>query len=527
MTNLHRAALSVLLLGGGALLPGCLSSSEVQCVSGTVRCGDTCVAIQTDNSNCGSCGSACSGGNVCVAGACVCPVGQAICNGVCTAVATDPNNCGSCGLQCDQGQGQACNQGICQDCSQGGCRTALIAGCIARPGGYLQRIQDAPGGLLLEAAANPVDATFPDSLGLLGGALLYADDDSSTLFEIPIGSLSQASTERKSLVGAQGGTAGTAQVHTEVVDGGSRIYTMASSANVLKIFGGPSPAQAGALLDAGSGAVGALGLQELGGFDFPQGSFPEPFGKIGNDIFVPLNGLGTVVRVDVSDPAHPAMKDSYDLQPIISALPGGVLPDGGIFNPSPTMAIARNGFVYVSANVLRYDASRNASDYGPGVVVRIDPTKSGQSALSVVAGLGGDAGTCQNVEWLTSLSLGSGSSPMLVSCAGARLYGPPDFNVISAPNTALLLLDGNDHQITSWSPSNPPVQPDGGPPPASVGRAVAQNTTVYVADESASRLYVLDYASNAFVERVGFVDGGTAPQICPDYIIDLLVTPAP
>ena len=51
MTKFNRAALPVLLLAGSALLPGCLSSSQVQCVSGTVRCGDTCVATQTDNNN--------------------------------------------------------------------------------------------------------------------------------------------------------------------------------------------------------------------------------------------------------------------------------------------------------------------------------------------------------------------------------------------------------------------------------------------------------------------------------------------
>ena len=62
MTPSIRAALSAFLLAGVALLSGCLSSSEIQCVSGTVRCGDTCVAIQTDNNNCGACGSACSGG---------------------------------------------------------------------------------------------------------------------------------------------------------------------------------------------------------------------------------------------------------------------------------------------------------------------------------------------------------------------------------------------------------------------------------------------------------------------------------
>ena len=60
-----------------------------------------------------------------------------------------------------------------------------------------------------------------------------------------------------------------------------------------------------------------------------------------------------------------------------------------------------------------------------------------------------------------------------------------------------------------------------------MGRAVAQNTTVYVADENAGRLYALDYGTNSFVERVGYVDGGTPPQICPTYISDLLVSPAP
>ena len=519
MTPSIRAAPSAVLLAGLALLPGCLSSSEIQCVSGTVRCGDTCVATQTDNNNCGSCGSACSGGNVCVAGGCTCPVGQGVCNGICTAVASDPNNCGVCGLTC--GAGQACNQGVCQDCSQGGCRTALIAGCIAAPGGYLQRIQDSPGGLLLEAPANPPVATFPDALGFIGTALLYGDHDSSTLLEIPVGSLGSASSERLSLVtGTTGSIAGTSDIYVEAADAGSRIYAMATLVNTLRIFGGPDPAQAGALLDAGPGSVGALGLQDLGGHAFDPGSFPEPFGKIGNDVFVPLNATGQVLRVNVSNPAGTTVGDTYDLQPLVAALPGGgVLPDGGAFQASPTQAIARNGYVYVAANVLRFDPDRFVSDYGPPLVVRIDPTKSGQAALSAVQGL--DAGVCQNVEWLASLPLGTAARPMLVSCAGVRTYDQ-NFNVTSVANTALLLLDGNDQQITSWAPSN-----GAGQTPPSVGRAVVQNTTVYVADESASRLYVLDYGTNSFVERVGYVDGGTPPQICPTYISDLVVSPAP
>jgi len=60
-----------------------------------------------------------------------------------------------------------------------------------------------------------------------------------------------------------------------------------------------------------------------------------------------------------------------------------------------------------------------------------------------------------------------------------------------------------------------------------VGRTAVQNTTVYVADETASRMYVLDYGTNSFVERVGYVDGGTPPQVCPNFITDLVVSPAP
>jgi hypothetical protein len=189
--------------------------------------------------------------------------------------------------------------------------------------------------------------------------------------------------------------------------------------------------------------------------------------------------------------------------------------------PSPTQAIARNGSVYVAANVLRFYEDFSGADYGPPLVVRIDPSKTGQAALSAVQGLGADAGTCQNVEWLASLPLGPTATPMLVSCAGARTYDS-NFNVTSVRNTALLLLDGTDQQITAWVPSNGPGQP-----PPSVGRAVTQNTTVYVADETASRLYVLDYGTNSFVERVGYVDGGTPPQVCPAYITDLKVAPAP
>ncbi|HSP18240.1 MAG TPA: hypothetical protein VLQ79_01905 [Myxococcaceae bacterium] len=523
MTSSPRAALAALLLALAAL-PGCLTSGELQCAAGLSKCANTCVAIQTDTNNCGSCGSACNGGNVCVAGGCVCPTGQQVCNGVCTALGTDPRNCGSCGYVC--GTGQACNQGVCEDCGSGGCRTALVAGCIATPGGYLQRIHDLPGGLLLDAPANPAGASFPDALGVLGSVLLYADHDSSSLFEIPIASLGNASAAHPSLVGpTTGSKAGTTQLSVATSDGGTLLYATTSNVNAIRIFNGPPVVDAGTLLANGSGS---LGLVAAGGAAFDAGSFPEPFAAIGNEIFVPLNGTGQVLRVNVANPASAQLVATYDLQPLVAALPGGgVAPDGGPFIASPTQAIARNGYVYVAANVLRYYADFSGADYGPPLVAKIDPGASDGGAVTAVTALAGtgslDAGIpCQNVEWLANLPLGAVATPMLVSCAGARTYDA-DFNVTSVTNTALVLLDPRDQPVGFWIPS---ARPDGRFPP-SVGRAVPQNTSVYVADETAGRLYVVDYTSNGFVERVGFRNGLSPPTICPSYITDLTVVPAP
>ena len=92
-----------------------------------------------------------------------------------------------------------------------------------------------------------------------------------------MGALGTASSERPSLVNpTTGSKAFASQIHVEVTDGGTRVYVMATGVNALRIFGGPSPAQAGALLDGGAGA---LGLQDLGGAAFDPGTSPNPSGR--------------------------------------------------------------------------------------------------------------------------------------------------------------------------------------------------------------------------------------------------------
>jgi hypothetical protein len=81
------------------------------CPSGKTSCSGKCVDLQTDFSNCGSCGQDCNlahgggGGYVCHAGICdACPFDSLYCDGKCVEISQ--TNCGSCGHAC--GAGQTC-----------------------------------------------------------------------------------------------------------------------------------------------------------------------------------------------------------------------------------------------------------------------------------------------------------------------------------------------------------------------------------------------------------------------------------
>jgi hypothetical protein len=94
------------------------------CTTGLTSCGGTCVDLDTDDANCGSCGNACTAGMVCDgAGACVasCEEGLTECDGSCVDTNTDDANCGSCGTACDAGM----------ECDGAGtCVTACLPGDV-------------------------------------------------------------------------------------------------------------------------------------------------------------------------------------------------------------------------------------------------------------------------------------------------------------------------------------------------------------------------------------------------------------
>ena len=83
-----------------------------QCLGGSTQCGPSCVDLDSDNLNCGACGTACDPGMVCSVGTCAatCEAGLTDCSSSCRNVLTDPDNCGACRNVCPLG---TCREGTC------------------------------------------------------------------------------------------------------------------------------------------------------------------------------------------------------------------------------------------------------------------------------------------------------------------------------------------------------------------------------------------------------------------------------
>lgn len=80
-------------------------------------CGSSCVDLDADAANCGSCGAQCPAGAKCSSGQCQCPAGTSVVVGCCTTgLEADPANCGACGNAC---RGNThCAGGMCE-CPEG------------------------------------------------------------------------------------------------------------------------------------------------------------------------------------------------------------------------------------------------------------------------------------------------------------------------------------------------------------------------------------------------------------------------
>lgn len=114
-----------------------MGTCTVSCPTGQTLCGGLCATTATDRTNCGGCGVVCGAGQVCSNGACTlsCASDLATCMSTattdggapqryCANTRTDRENCGTCGTACAAGQ-------ICVDSM---CVLSCVAGQIACSG---------------------------------------------------------------------------------------------------------------------------------------------------------------------------------------------------------------------------------------------------------------------------------------------------------------------------------------------------------------------------------------------------------
>ena len=88
-----------------------VGTCELHCDLGLDPCDGACVDLDRDDTNCGACGVACTGGRACAGGSCVCPAGTEACGGACVDTRSDATHCGECGKACDPGA--SCEDGVC------------------------------------------------------------------------------------------------------------------------------------------------------------------------------------------------------------------------------------------------------------------------------------------------------------------------------------------------------------------------------------------------------------------------------
>lgn len=434
------------------------SAGACVCAPGAMACGDTCVVTSSDPKNCGACNNACASELFCEAGQCVihCSPGFTRCGQSCVTTQTDDNHCGGCGVICDQGQ----------SCHAGTCAYDVVAACYTNGQVRGMRADTLVTGPLKTLGSSP------QALERYGNdTVLSIDGTDQKLYQAKLSDLSKLAPETQ--IGA---------VPNHVLASAPYVFVANSGDGTVSIL------KEGA--DAGFATVMQV---QLG-----TNSFPQVMAKVGSKLYVTLYGgfdsttwgAGQkVVEIDLTDPEAPALGRTFDL----SALALRTFEDGGTSVPRPQGITARGDKLYVALNHL----SPDYSVAGPGYLATIALDTATVSAIEL------PETTCLNPAWTRTVG-----DHVVVACAGRT-----DWSTFSTSASGLALVGATDQVLSSLELACP-ANNDGGCASVSLSRFGVVGSSIFVGDQSAGRMFVVDVADGGLVEKRGYSAQGPL-DVCP------------
>jgi hypothetical protein len=489
----NRWALVVTICAAGWMSAGCPAQGVV-CSANMSACGEQCRDLQSDARSCGACNVRCQDGEVCQAGACVCPsdTGVTSCAGACVVLQSDPGHCGACANACRAIE--ACEQGVCvSDCGEGftqcgascvalatdarhcgacesGCEQAqrcvdgqctypVVAACFTH--GQLVGVDPRSG---VQSPRQPL-GSGPQSLAASRGVLLCADGLDQQLYQANQKTLGQL--DRTAAIGAQA---------NHVVVDGDHVYVVNSGDGTLQILaiGGQSPT--------------GLELTSVGQVQLGQNSWPQVMTKVGERVYVTLYGgfdvdtipAGQKVAViDVSDKAAPQQLHTWDLSTL----------NLRTFEPSSTSVPRPQGITHLDGTL--YVALNNLTPFyaiaGPAYVATIALADGAMGAIELPE-------SCLEANWILPFE-----DRLVVSCGGRAVYDPSTWALVSVEATGLGLVHPTDGTVQTLSLQCP--EQAQGCPVARAGRFAISGKEVFVADQNAGRLFVVGLEQGQLVPR--------------------------
>jgi hypothetical protein len=504
-----RVVLAVL-----ALLAVSSCTQAATCRAGTVGCLSSCIDPLSDPHNCGACGVSCGVSQTCVQGACQCAGSASLCNGGCVDLDNDARHCGGCAIDCGNrvceggqctfstatlcggetvnlatnplncgGCGLACAQG--QSCRAGVCTYDLVAACFTT--GQMVGLN---GTTLVQGSRSPL-GSGPQSLAVTSGAILAADGLDPRLYQATQSSQGLAQAARANRIGN-----GANQV---VVDG-PRVYVVNSADNTLQVLQQGGDAD---VVTLDGGVAPAVTLGTVGELSLGRSSFPEGVVVAGGALWVPLYGSGfyggpiaagqQVVKVGLNDAGQPVEQGrvsllGLDLRPF----------DGGSPVPGPAAVVAHRGGVYVVLNNLNGTVLPARAD-GPGLLARIEPATSAVAAVQIAGA------RCLNPVWAAEVG-----ERLAISCAGQARYDT-NYVLLAVSGAGVALLDGQDQLQDFWS-SACPADAGVGCPVLAPGRLAVRGSRLFLGDQNAGQVVVLDVSDAGLTEVRGVAN---ALDVCP------------